>query len=423
MNCSSSARRRQLESLSRSELEVHQLSRLNGLLDRVLPANRFYQAKLGDVSRPIRSLEEFRQLPLTEKDELASADCDIAANHTWPVEKYLRYHRTSGTKGKPMVVLDTLADWQWWIDTWQFVLDAAQIKESDRVAMAFSFGPFVGFWSAHDAIASRGALLIPCGGMDTIGRLDVIQSAKATVICSTPTYAMRLAEVAEENQIDLANSSVNRIIVAGEPGGNIPAVRKRIESAWGARVIDHCGATEVGPWGYADSGNRGLRIVESEFIAEFISVDTRQPARDGELSRLVLTTLGRAGCPVIRYQTGDLVRPRWDTETENRFVLLEGGVLGRSDDMMIIRGVNVFPSSVEQILRTFPSVVEYRMTATKSGQMDALYIEVEDDQNDSQQIAKELKLRLGLSVAVRNVEAGTLPRFEAKGKRFVDKRS
>jgi phenylacetate-CoA ligase len=165
-----------------------------------------------------------------------------------------------------------------------------------------------------------------------------------------------------------------------------------------------------------------LHIVESEFIAEFLSVESGKPAGEGELAELVLTTLGRAGSPVIRYRTGDLVRPSWNATVANRFVFLEGGVLGRADDMMIIRGVNIFPSSLEQILHSFPEVIEYRITATRDGEMDSLGIEVEDRLHEPARIAKELQLRLGLRIAVAAVEIGSLPRFEGKGKRFVDRR-
>jgi phenylacetate-CoA ligase len=233
-----------------------------------------------------------------------------------------------------------------------------------------------------------------------------------------------MAEVAKGMGVDIYNSDVSRIIVAGEPGGSVPAIRSRIESAWNARVVDHSGATEVGPWGYADKDGLGLHIVESEFIAEFVSVETGREANDGELSQLILTSLGRYGCPVIRYQTGDLVRPFWreHSSAANRFVFLDGGVLGRADDMMIIRGVNIFPSSIEQILSTFPEITEYRLTATKSGEMDALQIEIEGEPTVPVHIANEIKLRLGLSVQVTSVAVGALPRFEAKGQRFVDKR-
>jgi phenylacetate-CoA ligase len=215
---------------------------------------------------------------------------------------------------------------------------------------------------------------------------------------------------------------VERIIVAGEPGGSVPTTRERIETAWGAQVVDHGGATEIGAWGFADAEGRGLFVNESEFIAEFISLETGQAARDGELAHLVHTTLGRYGAPVIRYRTGDLVRPVWSASSDCRFVLLDGGILGRADDMMIIRGMNVYPSAIEQILRSFPEVVEFRMTARKRGALDELVVEVEDHLQRPERIAEELRLRLGLKIEVRCAPAMSLPRFDGKGRRFVDLR-
>jgi phenylacetate-CoA ligase len=363
-------------------------------------------------------------LPFTFKDELngASHEGDFAANLTYPIERYVRFHRTSGTRGRPLVVLDTDEDWQWWVDNWQFVLDAAEVQAGDRALMAFSYGPFIGFWSAGDAITARGALMIPGGGTSTAGRLELLRSSRATVLCCTPSYALHMAEVAEQNRIATRSLGIRRVIVAGEPGGSITAIRDRIEDAWNAKVIDHSGATEVGPWGYADNQRCGLHVIESAFLAEFLSVETGGPAGEGELSELVLTTLGRVGSPVIRYRTGDLVRPSWDGEGPNRFVLLKGGVLGRGDDMLVIRGVNIFPSSIEQILHSFPEIVEYRMTARKEGHMDDLQVEIEDRLDEPTRVARELQLRLGLRVGVRCVPLGSLPRFESKGKRFVDLR-
>jgi phenylacetate-CoA ligase len=416
--------RRRLERLEAAALAHHQLSRLNQLLDTILPSNQFYADKLADLQRPLTSLDQLTTLPFTTKDELqaASESGDYAANLTYSLDHYVRFHRTSGTRGRPMVVLDTAEDWAWWIDTWQYVMDAADLGQEDRVLMAFSFGPFIGFWSANDAAVARGMLVIPSGGLSTIARLELALRSRVTAVFCTPSYALHMAEVAAENQIDLPASDVRRLVVAGEPGGSMPAVRQRIEAAWGARVIDHSGASEVGPWGYADRESRGLHITESEFHAEFLAVDSGLPAKDGELSELVLTCLGRAGSPVIRYRTNDLVRPTWNTTEDNRFVLLEGGVLGRTDDMMIIRGVNIFPSSVEQILRSFPDIVEYRLVAHRHGEMDALTIEIEDRLDSPRRVQEQLHLRLGLRVNVRSVPPGTLPRFEAKGRRFVDER-
>jgi phenylacetate-CoA ligase len=265
-------------------------------------------------------------------------------------------------------------------------------------------------------------MAIPTGALSTVGRLDLIRSVEATVVFCTPSYAMHMADVAKDNDIHLSDTSVRTIVVAGEPGGSMPQVQDKIQKAWNAKVIDHSGASEVGPWGYADPLGRGIYVNEAEFIAEFVSVETGQPAVEGELSELILTSLGRAGSPVIRYQTGDLVKPTWNDDQDCNFVMLAGGVLGRTDDMMIIRGVNVFPTSIERILRGFPEIQEYRMTAFKTASMDQLKIEIEDELAAPERVKSELELKLGFRVDVECVPIGSLPRFEAKGKRFVDQR-
>jgi phenylacetate-CoA ligase len=406
--------RRRLERLPRAEMARHQLARLRKLFAEVIPQNRFYTDKFARVNC----------LPLESLDELGTATyaSEFAANLTYPLARYVRYHQTSGTRGRPMAVLDTAADWQWWIECWQFVLDAADIGPEDRAVLAFSFGPFIGFWSAHDALAARGGMVIPSGGMNTLSRIELIRRTGATALFCTPSYALRMAEVARENRIDPASLGVRKIIVAGEPGGSVPALRRQIESAWNCLVIDHAGASEVGPWGYGEATGRGLFIIETEFIAEFRSLASGGRATDGELAELVLTSLGRHGSPVIRYRTGDIVRPRLTASGENQFTLLEGGVLGRADDMLIVRGVNIFPSSLDQILRAFPEIVEYRATALKQGSLDVLVIEIEDRLDNPNRVSRELALRLGLKIDVRCVPLGSLPRFEGKGKRFHDQR-
>ncbi len=425
MNTIVKNRRSELMVLDQQQLLQHQLSRFNRLLQDILPANQFYEAKLGRTACEIGSMEEFERLPFTFKQELSETaiDSTFAANLTFPVDQYSRLHRTSGTRGRPLVVLDTADDWAWWMECWQYVLDAAGIEPHDRVVMAFSFGPFIGFWSAYDAVIQRGAMVAPAGGMSTLARIDLMKTIGATVIFCTPSYALHVAEVASNNQVNVAELDVKKIVVAGEPGGSIPAVRQRIETAWDARVIDHSGASEVGPWGFADPEGRGIYVNEAEFIAEFLSIETGQPAHESELSELVLTCLGRIGSPIIRYRTGDLVKPTWNDHQECSFVLLDGGVLGRVDDMLIIRGVNIFPTSIEQILRGFPEIIEFRITAYKRGEMDALKIEIEDRLNRPERVEQEMQVRLGLKVQIVDVPIGSLPRFEGKGKRFVDERS
>ncbi len=413
--------RRDCEAWDHATLRRHQLARFHALLKAILPSNAFYQAKLANVPPALNDLAELTDWPHTSKQELTREDGPFAANLTYPVDRYTHFHRTSGTTGKPLAVLDTDDDWRWWIDAWQYVLDAAELDQHDRAVMAFSYGPFIGFWSAHDAAVARRPGR-PRRRHGLSARLDLIENVQATAVFCTPSYALHLADVAQEHHASLQGGSVKKIIVAGEPGGSLPAVRRRIEEAWDAQVIDHSGASEIGPWGYSDNAGQGLHVNESEFYAEFLDWRTLQPAPEGELAELVLTTLGRYGCPVIRYRTGDLVRPIRKPESRNQFVLLQGGVLGRVDDMMIVRGVNIFPSSIEQILREFPEVVEFRLTAHKQGAMDSLKIEVEDKLAQPRRIAEALQVRLGLKVNIELAPANSLPRFEAKGKRFIDLR-
>lgn len=421
MHSPSHEQRRHLQQLGRDALEQLQLEKLNRLLATILPANTFYAKKLGDHAQEIADLSQLAELPITTKYELQPAGPaePFAANRTFPLEHYVRFHQTSGTRGQPLVVVDTAEDWRWWIECWQYVLDAAEVDVGDRALLAFSFGPFIGFWSAFDAVANRGAMAIPAGGMSSVARLRLIERTGATILFATPTYALHLAEIARAEQIELGGLAIKKIVVAGEPGGSVPSTRARIESSWQAEVVDHSGATEVGAWGFADTAGKGLYINEAEFLAEFVSVDSGKPAISGELSQLLLTTLGRTGAPLVRYQTGDLVRPVWNPQG---FVFLEGGVLGRADDMMIVRGINLFPSSVEEILHSFPEVVEYRLTVSKRGEMDELSIEVEDRLNQPERIAAALQLELGLRCDVRCVAEDSLPRFEGKARRFVDLR-
>jgi len=424
-----------IQRCNRNELERYQLKKLNSLLAKVVPSNRYYQDRFGCSELSVRSLEEWSRLPTSKKSDWLSDDpSGIALHHTFPQSMYRRYHRTSGTRGKPMVILDTGEDWQWWISTWQYVLDACGIRSEDRIMMAFSFGPFIGFWSAHDACLNRGCMVIPCGGMSTAARIDLIQSAEPSVLFSTPSYAMHMADDAVQRGIDLVGSSIRQVFVAGEPGGSVPAIRARIESSFGAKVMDHAGATEVGPWGFGSSDGQAIHVIESEFIAEFLPWELDQgdvniqsdldPGND--LFELILTSLGRVGAPVFRYRTGDLVRPSFSSDSESCFVRLESGVLGRTDDMIVVRGVNIFPSSIDAIVRSFPAITEYRLTVFKKGAMDALLLEYESGLNADEKIAEwlaeKLSIQLNLRFEVIRVSHGDLPRSEGKAKRLFDRR-
>jgi phenylacetate-CoA ligase len=417
---------------SRESLDAIKLARLRELLRTILPHNRFYADKLGRVlPRPadLTTLADLADWPFTFKEELvaAAAGSGRPANLTWPVERYVRFHQTSGTHGRPLLVFDTVDDWGWWMACWRLVLERGGVGPGDRVLVASSFGPYVGFWSAFEAVIAASAMAIPGGGLSSAGRLEILRGAEATVLVATPSYALHLAEVAEQSKIDVAALPVRLVVVAGEPGGSVPAVRARIAAAWDADVLDHAGATEVGPWGVGDLRGPGLDVIEPFFHAEFLALESGRPAVEGELSELVLTTLGRAGAPLIRYRTGDLVRPTWAAAADVAagacpWVRLAGGVLGRADDMLVVRGVNIFPGAIDDIVRGFPEVVEHRLTVGTRESLDELQLEIEDRLKAPDRVARELQLRLGLRVAVEAVPVGSLPRFEGKARRIVDRR-
>jgi phenylacetate-CoA ligase len=410
---------------TRAALDAFKLDRLRRLLREVLPRNAFYAAKLAHVNvARVATLEQLADWPFTFKEELveAAGQGGLPGNLTWPAERYVRFHQTSGTHGRPLPVFDTADDWAWWMECWGQILDRGAVAAGDRVLVASSFGPYAGFWSGFDAAVARGALTIPTGGMTSLARLQLARSLAATVLVATPSYALHLAEVAEEHKIDLAATPVRLVIVAGEPGGSIPATRARIAERWGAEVLDHAGATEVGPWGVGDRHGGGLDVIETCFHPEFLALETGLPAQPGELAELVLTTLGRAGAPVIRYRTGDVVRPTWAAAGDQPWVRLEGGILGRVDDMLVVRGVNIFPGAIDDIVRGFPEVVEYQATVRGRDGLDELAVAVEDRLADPARIAREFQLRLGLRVDVRAVPPGSLPRFEGKARRIVDER-
>ena len=417
----------------REAIAARQGRRLEQLLAANLGPNAFYTRKLGRAAARLRFPDDLASLPVTTKTELVA---DQEAHAPWgsalsePLGRYTRYTQTSSTTNSPLRWLDTNESWQWMLDCWKAVYRAAHVGAGDRIFFAFSFGPFLGFWTAFDAAYQIGAHAIPAGGMSSQQRLAMIAAVAPTVVCCTPTYALRLAEVDSgqtSGRPPLAAGSVRTVIVAGEPGGSIPSTRERIEQAWGARVFDQHGLTEVGPASFECIECPGaLHLNENEFIGEVVDSATLAPVDDGQPGELLLTNLGRTGSPVIRYRTGDIVVRRTEVCGCGRtFARLEGGILARTDDMVNIRGVNVYPAAIEAVLRGFEDVVEFRSTVSSAGAMRSLALEVEltasaaDPRATATSITQRLREALGLTVPIQIVERGALPRFEMKAKRFI----
>jgi phenylacetate-CoA ligase len=420
-----------IETIGREALEQIQLKRLQVMLSPVLEQNAFYRTKLREAgltrARDLGGLADLRRLPFTLKRELSADQGQhppYGTNLTFPRERFTRIHQTSGTTGEPLRWLDTDESWKWWARCWAAVYRAAGVTSRDRIFFAFSFGPFIGFWSAYEGAQHIGALAVPGGGMSSFQRAKAILDHDISVLVCTPTYALHLAEVAEEEGIRIADSSVNITIHAGEPGASLPATKSRIEAAWNARCYDHAGATELGAWGFECQAQAGLHVNEGEFICEVIDPATGEPAEEGEL---VMTNLGRLGMPLIRYRTGDRVKlDRQLCECGRTYVRCEGGVIGRIDDVFIVRGINVFPSALENIIRRFPEVGEFAVDVYRRKELDDMEVRVEIKSGEADHVAaavgNAIRNAIGIRVQVTPVAFGTLPRFDLKARRFNDHR-
>jgi phenylacetate-CoA ligase len=399
----------------------------------VLTTNSFYSTKYGDsgysAEEPPR-LGNLGDLPLTTKAELVAdqeAHPPFGTNLTRPLEGYSRLHHTSGTTGRPLRWLDDPESWQVMLDCWLEVYRAAGVTSSDRIFVAFGFGPFLGFWTAFDAAQQLGALALAGGGMSSRQRLESMIEHQATVLACTPTYALRLFETACEMGLDLASSPLRITIHGGEPGANEPAMKARLEEAFGARCLDHAGATEVGPWGYACGVGLHLHVNEREFVTEVLAPDSDASVEeDGKgiaAGELVLTTLRRIGSPVIRYRTGDYVRLcRRPCPCGSGDAYLEGGVLSRLDDMLIVRGMNIYPSAIENVVRELPEITEFEIRLNEVRQMAELELRIEVEGGEAAAVSRRLERHvhhhLHLRPRVVLAEAGTLPRYEVKARRF-----
>ena len=380
--------------------------------------NRFYSDRLQKAAT-------LGDLAFTTKQQLVDDHAQhppFGTNLTYPIEQYVRIHQTSGTAGKPILWLDTKESWTWWLQCWEEVFKGAGVRMGDRVFVAFSFGPFIGFWAAFEAAQRLGAMVISGGGQSTEQRLRAIFDREATVLVCTPTYALRLADTARQQGLNMSRGPIRITVHAGEPGASIPETRRRIQEGFGAKTFDHAGMTEMGAYGFECEAQSGLHINVDEFIAEVIDPKTLAPAGEGAKGELVLTNLGRVGMPLIRYRTGDLAVISRDPCTCGRsWPRLIGGILGRTDDMITVRGINVFPSAIENIIRRHPQIVEFAIEVYRQREMHELQLKVEIEGPPNgviERLGNDIHNDLHVRATIEGVETGSLPRFELKARRL-----
>jgi phenylacetate-CoA ligase len=405
---------------------VDQDGRLAELLELVLDRNPFQRGRvegLGLSDPP--SLTELR--PLTKRDLVADQERHppFGSNLTYPLERYTQLFQTSGTTAHPLRVLETAEDWSWWRARFAKTMSVAGLDSGERVALAFSFGPHVQFWAAKEGLQDMGAMGISLGGMGSVQRLQTIAEVEATTLWCTPTYALHLLEVAVEQRLESALESIGRVLCTGEPGGSLPGVRSRIEQGFGAVCIDHAGLTEAGPFGDPCPDGHGLHVDEREFVCEILD-ENLEPTPQGERGELVITPLGLTGFPALRYRTGDSViatNEQCPAGHEGRW--LPGGIVGRTDDMVVVRGMNVYPSAIEEAVRQFSSTGEFRITFyTERSGMDEVKLEVElTEGTDARRLQDSMRQQLGLRVRVVPIAPGVLPRQTGKSRRVVDERT
>jgi phenylacetate-CoA ligase len=426
----------EFETLPREALEAIQLRRLQALVERVYNLVPFYRQKYdaaGIKPGDIKSLKDLRHLPFTTKQDLR--DNYPFGMFAVPMEQVVRIHASSGTTGKPTVVGYTQRDIQTWSELIARTLSAAGVGRGDIVHNAYGYGLFTGGLGFHYGIERLGASVIPVSGGNTKRQIMLLQDFGPTVITCTPSFSLHLYDVAKDMGIDFASLKLRVGICGAEPWSE--AMRAEIEKKLGIDALDVYGLSEImGPGVSIEclEAKNGLHMFEDHFLPEIIDPQTLEPIPYGQSGELVITTLTKEAFPVIRYRTRDISKLHPEPCKCGRTMVRMGRIQGRSDDMLIIRGVNVFPSQIEAVLMEVQGVEpHYQIVVDRAGQMDTLEVKVEVDEATfsdevrqmqvlEKKIEHNIKDYLGVSAKVRLVEPRSIPRSEGKAQRVIDKR-
>jgi phenylacetate-CoA ligase len=428
-----------LERASRRELTRLQERRLRAQVAHAAAASPFYKRKLraaGVTPARVRTLADLTTLPFTTKDELKE---NQAAKPPWgdvlavPFSEVLRVHMTSATTGRPLAFLDTADDWRGFYHSYARSLYAYGVRQADMVMAAFSYGPWIGYWSGFYAAQDLGCLVFPVGGLTTDQRLDTLLAYPITVLGCTPSYALFLAETAAKKGIDLAKQTQIRITWhTGEPGASIPATKAKIEAAFGAKAYDLPGLTEIAAWGFECDARAGLTHVHEDYCYPEVLDERDRPVGPGGRGELVFTSLYRKAMPLLRYRTRDVVQLADRACPCGRtLVAFEGGVLSRLDDMKKIRGIIVYPRRIEELVRPHAGVDEFQIVFRRHEGLDDILLRIDPSPTLSlaerdglrARLGEDLRTGLGIRVTVETVEPGALPRWDHKARRVKDERT
>jgi phenylacetate-CoA ligase len=426
-----------MERMPRPELAQYQLGKLRDQLAYVHARSPFYRRKLDAAGvRPdaIRSYDDVRGIPFTEKEELRISQ---EQHPPWgdfgciTPREAVRVFQTSGTTGRPVRVMWSRRDWHDnFYEQFSHFRCGYGLTEDDVLFVPFNYGLFVAWWGFQMAMERAGLMIIPGGGQSSKDRLRSMLDWGATVVCGTPSYLLYLAETARKNGIDLPGSSIGKVVAAGEPGAAVLSTKKALESQWGAECFDDIGSTEITNFGYECIRHQGTHVIESMLLAEVLDPETLEPLPDGEIGELVLTNLCCESMPLIRYRTRDLVRfNRTTCECGRTFLRLDGGVLGRTDDMFHFAGVNIFPTQIQNLLHKVDEFSqEYQLVVPRMGSGERLRIRVEPAHEHVPQarvaaareyLIETIKYRIAVTPEVEVCEIGSLPRVEGKAKRII----
>ncbi len=430
-----------LETLPQEKLRNLQLRKFKRIFRWAYEHSAFHRShydRAGVTPDDIRSFQDIRGVPKIEKSMMR----DIQGREPFPygdalcvpIEDVAVFRQTSGTTGKPVYQPDTWRDWEWWSESWAFILWAQGYRPRDRVFIPFGYNIFVAFWAGHYAAEKIGCEVVPGGVLDTQARILKIQELKADAMMATPTYVLGMADTARQKmEIDPSQLSIRKITCAGEPGASIPSTKKRMESAWNAKVYDHSGATEIGAWSYECRDQLGgMHVNEAFFLVEIEDLETGEIIEEpGQRGKMVITALDRQAQPCIRFDSKDVIE--WDANPcscGRTFRLIKGGVQGRADDITKVKGVLLAPAAIEEVVRGIDGLGdEYEVIVDKLGDRDRIKLKVELTPGARENVKAiqtrlkdQLRLKTNLAYQLEFYDYGRLPRYEVKAKRFKDLR-